>query len=160
MNRRTLTLVLSAVVFATALPQSGFAQTNLLVGTWKLNLEKSKFSPGPLPRSLTRTTEVVGQSFKSTFEGISAKGSPLKVVVGPYSYDEKVYPVTGTLDYDAASFKLVNNSTNEITLTKAGKTVQLNTGILSADGKTYIITNTGVRANGQQINNVAVYDKQ
>jgi hypothetical protein len=96
MNRRTFTIMamLFSAVVSTTLPQASFAQSNPLVGTWKLNLEKSKYNPGPLPKSLTRTTEAVGQSFRSTFEGINAQGSPVKVVFGPYSYDGKPYPVT------------------------------------------------------------------
>jgi hypothetical protein len=163
MNRRTFTtmaMLFSAVVFTTTLPQAGFAQSNPLVGTWKINLEKSKYSPGPLPRSVTRATEAVGQSFRTTFEGITGQGNPVKVVLGPYSYDGKPYPVTGSPDYDAASYKQLSNSTNEVILTKSGKNVQTTTGVLSADGKTYTITNTGATANGQQFTNVSVYDKQ
>ena len=163
MNRRTFTtmaMLFSAVVFTTTLPHVSFAQSTPQLGTWKLNLEKSKFSPGSAPRSTTRTTEAVGQSFRTTFDGISADGSPTKVVFGPYSYDGKHYPVTGTPNYDAASYKQINSTTNEITLTKSGKNVQTATGVFSADGKTYTITNTGLTATGQQINNVAVYEKQ
>jgi glucan-binding YG repeat protein len=163
MDRRTFTinaLLFSAVVFGTTLEQPGFAQSNLLVGTWKLNLEKSKYSPGPAPKSSTRTTEAVGQSFRTTFEGVNGQGNPTKLVLGPYSFDGKPYPVTGSPDVDAASYKQTSNTTNEVILTKAGKAVQTATGVLSADGKTYTITNTGVNANGQQVNNVAVYEKQ
>jgi hypothetical protein len=99
----TLVLVFFAVPFVTTAPQVVFAQSNLLVGTWKLNLEKSKYRPGPPPRSLTRTTEAFGQSYRTTFEGIDAQGNPVKLVFGPYSYNGKPYPVTGTPDGDAAS---------------------------------------------------------
>jgi hypothetical protein len=84
----------------------------------------------------------------------------VKVVFGPYSYDGKSYQVTGTPDYDAASYKQINTSTNEVILTKAGKNVQTTTGVLSPDGKTYTITNAGVTANGQQFTNVSVYERQ
>jgi phosphoheptose isomerase len=82
------------------------------------------------------------------------------VVHGPYLYDGKSYPVTGSRAYDAASYKIVNDSTDEITRTKIGKVVQTVTEVLSADGKTLTFTTTGVNANGQHINNVAVYEKQ
>ena len=32
-------------------PSSLFAQTNTRIGTWKLNLAKSKFEHGPAPKS-------------------------------------------------------------------------------------------------------------
>jgi hypothetical protein len=166
MNRRTtltlttMALLCLAVVLATALPQIGFAQSNSVVGTWNLNLAKSKFSPGPAPKSSTVIFEAVGQGFRATNEGIDAQGNPTKAVFGPYFYDGKSYPVTGVPDYDASSYKQVNDSTVEITRTKAEKVVQTLTRVMSADGKTLTFTATGVNANGQQINNIAVYDKQ
>jgi hypothetical protein len=161
-RRRTLTLTTMALLglAVAALPQVGFAQSNSSVGTWKLNLAKSTYSPGPLPRSLTRISEAVGQGFKSTFEGIDAQGNPIKAVFGVYLYDGKPYPVTGVPSYDAASYKRVNDSTVEITVTKAGKVVSTTTMVVSADGRTLTDTSTGVNANGQQVNNVSVYDKQ
>jgi len=167
MNRRTalsLTpmalLSITAVVLTTALPQITFAQTYQPSGTWKLNLAKSNFSPGPPPRSQTLTYETVGQGFRATNEGIDAQGNPTKGIFGVYLYDGKSYPVTGVPDFDASSYKVVNESTVEMTRTKAGKVVQTQTRVMSADGKTLTFTGTGTNANGQQINNIAVYDKQ
>lgn len=163
MNRRTtltlMTMALLAVVSATALTQIGFAQSNSIVGTWKLNLAKSTYSPGPPPQSQTLNYEAVGQGMRVTANGIDAQGNPTKVVFEVF-FDGKPYPVTGTAAYDAASYKIVNDSTVEITRTKAGKVVQTATRVLSADGTTVTVTTTGVDATGQQINNVAVYDKQ
>ena len=165
MNRRTIltlttkVLLLTGLVLATASPQIGLAQSTS-AGTWKLNLAKSKFSPGPPPRSSTVTFQAEGQSLTATVEGISAQGAPTKVVHGPYLYDGKSYPVTGAPGYDAASYKVVNDATDEITRTKAGKMIQTVTEVLSDDGKTLTFTTKGVNANGQQINNVAVYEKQ
>jgi hypothetical protein len=154
----TRTLLLLAVVSATALPVSGFAQSKLL--SWKLNLAKSKFSPGPPPKSSTLTYLVEGQSLTATIEGVDAQGKPTKVVQGPYFYDGKSYPVMGAAAYDASSYKIVNNTTDEITRTKMGKVVQTVIEVLSDDGMTLTFTVTGANANGQPINNVAVYEKQ
>jgi hypothetical protein len=128
--------------------------------TWKLNLAQSKFSPGPAPRSSTVTYEAVGQGFRATTEGIDVLGNPTKGVFGVYFYDGKSYPVTGVADYDASTYKIVNDSTMEYSRTKDGKVVQTGTRVFSADGKTMTFTGTGVNANGQQINYVAVYEKQ
>jgi hypothetical protein len=62
MNRRTIVMLgLLSAVFATAAPQVGLTQSNPLIGTWKLNLAKSKFSPGPPPKSQTLTFEGRGK---------------------------------------------------------------------------------------------------
>src|SRR3974390_3170067 len=58
------------------------AQSNPFVGTWKLNLEKSKFNPGPAPQSQTRTWDAagmvmvngVGATGKAFSYGYSVKG--------------------------------------------------------------------------------------
>jgi hypothetical protein len=165
MNRRTtLTLTSMALVLAallaTATPKIGFAQSNLAGTTWKLNLAKSKFNPGPAPGSATVAYEAVGQGLRATAEGVDAQGNPTKAVFGPYFYDGKSYPVAGVPAYDATSNKIINDSTVEMTRTKAGKVILTTTRVLSADGKTLTFTTTGLNANGQQLNDVAVYDKQ
>jgi hypothetical protein len=164
MNRRTTltltALLFSAIVSAAALPRIGIAQSNSSAGTWKLNLAKSKYSPGPPPRSSTLTFQVEGKSLTATTEGIDAQGNPTKVVHGPYFYDGKSYPVVGARGYDAASYKIVNDSTDEITRTKLGKVVQTVIEVISADDEALTFATTGVNASGQQINNVAVYEKQ
>ena len=166
MNRRTtLTLTSTALFFlaavlATAVPKVVFAQSNLLGGTWKLNLSKSKFNPGPAPTSSTLTYEAVGQGFRATNEGVDAQGNPTKGVFGVYFYDGKSYPVTGVPAYDASSYKLINDTTAEMTRTKAGKVIQTAIRVLAADGKTLTFTTTGLNANGQHINDFAVYENQ
>ena len=164
MNRHvmlTLTTraLLSGFVLAMASPHTGLAQSTS-AGTWKLNLTKSTFNPGPSPRSSTLSFQADGQRLTATVEGTNGQGNPTKVVHGPYLYDGKSYPVMGAPGYDAASYKIVNDSTDEITRTKAGKVVQTVTEVLSDDGKTLTFTIEGVNANGQQVNNVAVYEKQ
>lgn len=71
------------------------AQGNPFVGTWKLNIAKSKFEPGPAPKSPTRTVVAQGEGAKYSFDGDGADGTSFS-----YSftgkYDGKDYPVTGT----------------------------------------------------------------
>ena len=162
MNRRT-TLMLAGIALsglAVAGAQPAFAQSDPLIGTWKLNLAKSKYSPGPPPRSNTVIFEAVGQGLRATAEGIDAEGKPTKAVFGPWFSDGKSYPITGSPAFDAASYKQVNASTSESTRTKAGRVVQTTTLVLSADGKSFTFTATGVDEKGQQINNVSVWEKQ
>jgi hypothetical protein len=163
MNRSTkLVLTMTALLglaVATALPQIGFAQSNM-IGTWKLNLAKSTYNPGPPPKSNTLNIQAEGQGFRVTTEGIGAQGNSTGVNFGFFTTDGKFYPITGVPRYDAFSFKRVNESTWEITRTKAGKVVQIETGVTSEDGKTQTYTSMGVDPNGQKSNRVIVFDKQ
>jgi len=149
-----------ATILIAALPSIGFAQSNLVGATWKLNPTKSKFNPGPAPKSSTLSYEAVGQGFRATNEGVDAQGNPTKAVFGVYFYDGKSYPVTGVPAYDASSYKMMNDTTAEMTRTKAGNVIQTAIRVLSADGKTLTFTTTGLNANGQQINDISVYEKQ
>src|SRR5229473_4066740 len=149
---RLVVVILAGFVLVTASPQIGFAQSNLVGTTWKLNVAQSKFSPGPAPTSSTLTYEAVGQGFRATNEGVDAQGNPTKGVFGVYFYDGKSYPVTGVPAYDASSYKLINDTTAEMTRTKAGKVIQTAIRVLAADGKTLTFTTTGLNANGQHIN--------
>ena len=52
--------------------------SNPRIGTWKLNVEKSKYSPGPAPQSLTMKIEAAGEGEKATTEGVNAAGTATK----------------------------------------------------------------------------------
>jgi hypothetical protein len=75
-------------------------------------------------------------------------------------YDGKPYPTTGSSIYDSTAYTRVDANTVNFTRTKAGNVVQSGTQVVSKDGKELTITTRGTGANGQQINNVAVFDKQ
>jgi len=128
-------------------------------GTWELNVAKSKFSPGPAPKSLTRTFEASGTDVKYTAKGIDAEGKPT-LVEFTAKYDGKDYPVTGSQDFDAISLKQVDAVTSVATLKKGGKMVQTSTRVVSKDGKTLTLTIKGKNAKGQAVDNLMVFDKQ
>ena len=165
MNRRT-TLMLTGMaalgVAIAALPEFVFAQADPLLGLWQLNVAKSKFSPGPAPRSQTLFVYAEGQNRKVTVVTIDAAGNPGVVVIPQYIEDGQPYPVTATpaISYDANAITRVDAYTVNFSRTKVGRVVQAGTRVLSQDGKTLTFTTTGTDANGRQINNVAVYDKQ
>jgi hypothetical protein len=139
--------------------QSGFAQGDPLLGTWVLNVAKSKYTPGPPPKEQTTIFEAAGQGLKVTTNGIDSTGKPIMMTFTA-NYDGKDYPVTGNPDWDMVSLKRINANTVEFTRKRAGKVVQTATGVVSKDGQTRTLTATGVNAQGQKIHNVAVYDKK
>jgi hypothetical protein len=161
MNRRafaTTALVFLAFLVTTTLPQSGFAQSNPLVGTWKMNPAKSKYSPGPAPRTATLKYQAEGQNLKRTNEGTDAEGkSANNEWVNIFDSQPHSTPGPG---YDASTYTQIDAYTNYFTRLKAGKIIQAGFGVLSRDGKTFTVTTIGTGPNGEQINNVAVYDKQ
>ena len=110
MNRRALTtiaLALLAVLFATALPRIGFAQSDPLLGMWQLNLAKSKYSPGPSPKSGTIYVRGEGQNRKATAVGIDAAGNPTAMAIArlPQTVFAQSDPLLGTWQLNLAKSK-------------------------------------------------------
>ena len=155
----TMTMLCLAVVFATALPQPGLAQSNPWLGMWKLNLAKSTYAPGQAPRSSTLNFQGAGANLTNTVDTVDAAGNSIRTVI-MHNYDGQPHPVTGNPDVDARSYTRVDANTLISASVKAGKLVQVTTIVLSQDGRTITTTGRGTDARGQQVNSVAVYDKQ
>jgi hypothetical protein len=158
-TRRVVVAVLAAGALATALPQAGLAQNNPLTGTWKLNLAKSKYSPGPPPKSATLTYRADGNFVRRIADGVDADGKPTKSE-WMHIYDGNSYSTTGVPGYDATAYTRVDARNINFIRTNAGKPAQTGSIVISADGKSLTITTSGTGANGQPFNNVAFYDKQ
>ena len=134
------------------------AQGDPFVGTWKLDVAKSKYDPGPAPKSQTRTWDASG---KVTVEGINAAGKP--VTYGyPIMNDGKDYPTTGSVPNgaDMISSKKINPNTVEVNFKRGGKGAETTKFIVSKDGKMLTISARGTNPDGSAFNNVTVWEKQ
>jgi hypothetical protein len=148
-------LGLFAVAGATAL-----AQSDSQVGVWKLNVAKSKYSPGPAPTSATTTIEAAGTGTKVTVDQALADGTKRHYTFTA-NYDGKDAPVVGdNPDADTVARTRINASTVQTISKKAGKVTITQTSAVSSDGKTRTVTTKGVNAKGQKVANVAVYERQ
>jgi hypothetical protein len=133
------------------------------VGTWKLNLAKSKSDPpptGPAPQSVTWKYEVFeGDGVKMTTDTLGADG---KHAVAGYSAhaDGKDYPYSGSTAIDAIVLKRVDAYSWDYTLKKGGAVVRSGRNTVSKDGKTITYTIKGTTANGQPLTATQVYEKQ
>ena len=130
-----------------------------MVGTWKLNVAKSTYSPGPAPKSLTAKIEAAGEGEKLTADGVRGDDTPIRVEYTA-QYDGKDHPITGSPMADTVSLKRLDANTTERTDKKGGKVTQTLTRKVSSDGKTLTVTYKGTDAKGQPINNVGVFEKQ
>jgi len=159
--KMTVTLVLGCALVSSIVSPVASAQSDKVIGTWKLNIAKSKYDPGPAPKSSTLTFEVAGDGIKVTAKGQDAAGNPTSTEYTA-KYDGKDYPRTlvGTTDYDRLSLKRVDAFKAEGTRKKAGKVVQTYTRVVSPDGKTLTLTVDGTDSKGRKVHNVIVYDKQ
>jgi hypothetical protein len=148
-------LGLSSLLIGTA-----FAQGDPQVGVWKLNVAKSKYSPGPAPKSATTRIEAAGAGTKVIVDQAMPDGT-MRHWEFTANYDGKDSPVTGNNpDADMVARTRINANTVQTISKKGGKVTTTQNSVVSSDGKTRTVTTKGPNGSGQQVNNVAVYDKQ
>ena len=156
---RTATLGLILATATVSIISLSAQASDPLAGTWELNLAKSKFSPGPPPKSQTRTYEVTGQQEKMIGKGIDAAGKPT-LLQFTANRDGKDYPYTGAPSHDTISLTPVDTFTTTYTSKRAGKVVATGTRVISKDGKTMTISGKGTNPKGQPVENILVFDKR
>ena len=80
------------------------------IGTWKLNVAKSKYSPGPPPQSQTLKVEASGKGEKVTSEVVNADGTNTTTQYTA-NFDGKDSPLTGSPIADMVSLKRIDART-------------------------------------------------
>jgi hypothetical protein len=152
-------LILAAFAVALSPLAAPAAEMDPVLGTWKLNVGQSKFSPGPAPKSQTRTYKDSNGSTALNWTQVAADGKETTVSM-TVKYDGKDYPVTGATDFDTIAVKRVDDRTVESSQKKAGKVVGTTIRTESKDGKTLTLKSKGTNAAGVVYDNTMVFDKQ
>ena len=129
------------------------------VGTWTLNVAKSKYDPGPAPTSQTLTVEATGQGERILSDAVNADGTHTTTQYSA-NFDGKDYPLTGSPIADSVALKRIDAHSTERADKKGGKVVQTFRRVVSKDGKTMTVTVTGTNVKGQAVNNVIVFEKR
>ena len=144
------TLTLSASIASAQPPDP-------IVGTWKLNLEKSKY-PVPAPKSSTITIAPVATGWTLTVDAIGPDGQPQK---WDYTsrFDGSESPVTGNPGIDTAVFKSTETG-GVVHYKKSGTIVYTTSSTVSDDRQTMTVTVKVPLAQGKEITIVSVYDRQ
>jgi hypothetical protein len=154
-------LALSAAVSG-PLKAQAMMQANPFVGTWKLNIEKSKFTGIPAPTSLTREVSTQDGGTKFAYKGTSGDGKAIDYSFVT-NYDGKDSAITGSGapgGADALAIKRISANKAEAILKKGGKEIGKSWSEVSKDGKTTTIKGSGKTADGKDYSTVGVYDKQ
>jgi len=130
-----------------------------VLGTWKLNVEKSKFVPGPGWQSQIRVYQMSPAGVSVTWTGLDAKGKKMQVSY-TYKYDGRDYPMAGSGSYDTLNAVRVGALTVKSEEKRSGKTVGIAVRTVSPDGKILTITDEGTNRKGQAFSQVLVFDRQ
>jgi hypothetical protein len=155
--RTILTKALIALAITTV---AAFGADNTL-GTWKLDVAQSKYTPAPFPlKSLTVTREASDGGVKVTITGEQADGTAINATYTT-KYDGKGVQVTGNSPYDTIAVKQVNDNTLTDTRNQTvGRYHGTSSTVVSNGGKTMTTTTKGTNADGKEFNFVYVLDKQ
>jgi len=137
--------------------QAVTAEEDLLLGTWQLDLGKSRYNPGPPPRNETRTYVRDKDGMKGTIHRRRDDGRE-EVIEYRADFDHE-FPVIGTEAYDTIRLKRIDARTAEAVLSHAGRVFGTARRVISEDGRTLTIT---FRQEDRGIleSNIAVYRKK
>jgi hypothetical protein len=160
MNRLIQSLAMGAMLaFVLTSVASAADAPDPIIGTWNLNLEKSKFPGDTAPKSMTRTYAAAAGGISMTITGVAADGSAI-TQSATLTYDGKDDAWTGSKLFDTVSLKKVNGTTVKADLKKDGKIVGHSTRTISGKGKVFTLSTAFKTAKGGTIHEVGVYDKQ
>ena len=99
MSSRFLVLAFGAVFELALSVAHSTSLDDPVLGTWKLNVDKSKFVPGPAWQSQIRVYRTTPAGVSVAWTGVGAKGEKMQVSY-TYKYDGRDYPMTGSGSYD------------------------------------------------------------
>jgi hypothetical protein len=129
------------------------------VGTWRLNVQKSRFLPGPAFKSETRTYEEQKDGVKVTIRTVDGNG---REVTSTYltTPDGQQHVVSGSGGpADSVGLKRIDDFTAESTLMHAGKEIAKTTRVIDPEGKTMRITYKGLDPDGTPVDYTLVFDR-
>ncbi|MEP6537023.1 MAG: hypothetical protein ABJF23_16955 [Bryobacteraceae bacterium] len=128
-------------------------------GKWTMNLEKSRFAPGTLPKYMTIEIESVGAGIHYHSETTNAQG---KLSSSTYTadYNGPQVIVMGSNGMQApVSLKRIDANTVEAHFMKNLEVVVSSRRVVSPDGSVMTITTTSKDRTGASVTNVGVYEK-
>jgi len=129
------------------------------LGSWKLNVQKSRFLPGPGFQSETRTYVEQPDGVRVTIKTVDGKGRQVTSVylTTPDGQQHKVSGSGGPAD--SVALNRINDHTAESTLLQAGKEIAKTTRIVSEDGETMTITYKGLDPDGKDVDYTLIFDR-
>jgi hypothetical protein len=153
MKKALSLIVLAAVFFA-----SPTFAADPVVGTWKLNVAKSKFSTGAALTAGTRVYTEANGLYTLDQKLTGADGKEMSNRVQYRDGKEEKQATAGPADTTLA--KKIDANTWDFDLKKDGKVVGHVHRVVSADGKTLTVHNTGVQLSGAKGDETLVFDNQ
>ena len=152
MRKCAYAIWLAAALLASVILAAQGDQNSPFTGTWKLNVAKSKISPGPAPKSETVT---IAPDRKVSVETADADGKTINWSYNPA--ENTAVPIEG-MENSTVVEKISGNTVDHTW--KMGNGTETGHGVVSKNGKTMKYTLTGTNAQGQKVHGVYIFEKQ
>lgn len=130
-----------------------------VLGTWRLNVARSTFTPGPGWQSQTRTYRAIPAGVAVEWTGVDAAGARMQVSY-IYAYDGRDYPMVGSASYDTLNAVRIDARTVRSEEKRAGVVVGVAVRSVSPDGRVLTITDEGTNRSGRAFSQILVFDRQ
>lgn len=151
--------LLASLAFSVLLAFEILAASDPFVGTWTLNLRKSKYPPGTAPKGMVIQMEPVADGIQYHSETTGANG---QISQSDYiaSYDGKEATVKGKVGLLLpVSLKRIDPYTVEASYVRGLKVVATSRRVVSKDGRVMTITTISKDKDGKSVTNVGVYER-
>jgi hypothetical protein len=172
-TRKSILMVLFSLVLAgTAEAQEGTMAQDPFVGTWKLNVERSVWYPGPRSPDryeLRQFTSLGDGWYRFVLSGANALGSPT-FQMGAFRLDGRPYPVHNLVSLGAMltrggdtnvtrSYRVLDENRIEYTTYTNGVAGNPVIREISPDGTAHITISQGTNADGEDYSVVLFFDR-
>ena len=177
MNRSLLVGMTVFVCASLVRAQGPSLRANPLIGTWKQNMEKSTYSPGPPPPKGTYAVRqyAAGEdgSIVAITMNVDAQGLPSLGAVAAANYDGREYVqytmatlatqlgshISPRIDR-TISYKPLDAYTVQIVQKQDDQIVTISTRTISVNGRTMTEQQDFTTGEGQRVHNLLIFEKQ
>jgi hypothetical protein len=157
MKRLILTSLLFAfTAMAVAEPKPS---TDLVAGTWALNITQTAANQPPTYTSQIRTYSQSERGVTLVVKSTMPDGA-VNTITSTYQYDGKRYPISGNPASDGLSAKQIDAHTAEFVIFKADMKVGMTRRTVSKDGKKLVVTETIISDKGKAKTTTLTFDRQ
>jgi hypothetical protein len=151
-------LVVAAVLAATG-PADAQVDSGWF-GSWRLNLERSTYRPGPAPyRRATYRIEPHANGIRVIYDLVRPRGG-VTHLEWTGQFDGRDYPVQGVDEFVTYAYQRIDDRTYEVITKVDGRPAATSRAVLSADGRSITTTTAGRDSRGVDVTTVTVYERQ
>jgi hypothetical protein len=160
LSRRSIGTIACLLVSMTLCRLSFGQDVHPFVGSWTLNLDKSKFEGSqPMKSETWQVTAEKDGLLRMVIDWVDFEGTS-----GHVDYltacDGKVRPIHGSRDFDAVRYDQLSPRKFKSVLLKDGKVVERESYLVSSDGNTWWDTDSGYDEHGKPWTFYLVFDRR